>query len=247
MTARTDIEARDAADGDAITRRLAAAHAQGKREGRKEQAALIAGRCAIICNMLEDSDGDLDIIKAIRALSSAPDTAQPPSLFQSGSIRLHSGETSSWKIDCDALTDQDLTTLAAMAITHFSTIGKVEGVPRGGLRFAKALSVYSGDSGPLVIVDDVLTTGASMEAQRAGREARGVVIFARGPCPAWVTPLFATPSPKPGDALREALRQIARQPLSTEMDPNDVDDADFVGGYDTEITIARAALAKERT
>jgi hypothetical protein len=31
------------------------------------------------------------------------------------------------------------------------------------------------------------------------------------------------------------------------MDPNDVDDADFVGGYDTEITIARAALAKERT
>jgi hypothetical protein len=59
--------------------------------------------------------------------------------------------------------------------------------------------------------------------------------------------LLSTPSPKPEDALREALRQIARQPLSTEMDPNDVDDADFVGGYDTEITIARAALAKERT
>ncbi|KKL20362.1 hypothetical protein LCGC14_2456230, partial [marine sediment metagenome] len=47
-------------------------------------------------------------------------------------------------------------------------------------------------SSTLLIVDDVLTTGASMEKQRAGRtNTIGAVIFARGDCPAWVKPLFA--------------------------------------------------------
>jgi hypothetical protein len=47
---------------------------------------------------------------------------------------------------------------------------------------------------PHLIVDDVLTTGASMEAARAklwpGSLPLGVVIFARGPCPDWVWPIF---------------------------------------------------------
>ena len=30
-----------------------------------------------------------------------------------------------------------------------------------------------------------------MEAHRAGREMIGAVLFARGPCPSWVTPLFS--------------------------------------------------------
>jgi len=67
--------------------------------------------------------------------------------------------------------------------------GAVEGVPSGGLRFAEALRQYQ-SAGPLLIADDVLTTGASMELHRAGRDALGVVIFARGPCPAWVAPKF---------------------------------------------------------
>lgn len=43
----------------------------------------------------------------------------------------------------------------------------------------------------ILIVDDVLTTGKSMKEQRGKRiDAVGIVVFARGPCPAWIRPLF---------------------------------------------------------
>lgn len=121
-------------------------------------------------------------------------------LFRTGNFRLHGGEESFFKIDCDALTNDDLDTLALL-VAEDPRIGKffqVEGVPTGGLRFAQALapyalSKYTDVRNPRVlIVDDVLTTGGSMERQRAGRDhVRGVVIFARGECPDWVTPLFS--------------------------------------------------------
>lgn len=46
-------------------------------------------------------------------------------------------------------------------------------------------------------MDDVLTTGAmtSMEEARHG-EAIGFVLFARGQCPSWVTPLFTMAVPE---------------------------------------------------
>lgn len=118
------------------------------------------------------------------------------SLFQLGPIRLHSGSVSSFKIDCDALTDDDIAALAAMLYERLPSFGNVEGVPRGGLRLAAALLPYrEAHSGitddPLLIVDDVATTGASLERHRAGRPAIGAVIFARGPVPPWVTPLFS--------------------------------------------------------
>ena len=43
---------------------------------------------------------------------------------------------------------------------------------------AEAMQSYCTD-GPLLIVDDVLTTGGSMEEFRAGRDAIGAVIFMR--------------------------------------------------------------------
>ena len=104
---------------------------------------------------------------------------------------LHSGMKSVWKIDCDALSFGDIHTLARMIRLIVPPFAVVEGVPRGGLLLAKLLSQYCiRPPGPLLIVDDVLTTGESMEQHRAGRIARGVVIFARGPVPSWVTPLF---------------------------------------------------------
>lgn len=135
----------------------------------------------------------------------------PQSLFQSGAFTLHSGEAAHWKIDCDALTDADWATLAEMAVSVLPAFGAVEGVPRGGLRFAQALHRYV-TTGPLLIAEDVVTTGASLEQQRAGREAVGVAVFARGSCPAWVRPLFTfavaaslTPQVEPNTYTLRAL------------------------------------------
>lgn len=120
-------------------------------------------------------------------------------MFQTGRFKLHSGERSWFKINCDVLHNEDLETLALLVAedSRISTFYKVEGVPTGGLRFAKvleryALSQYADVQNPkILIVDDVLTTGISMEEQRAGREnVQGVVIFARGKCPEWIKPLF---------------------------------------------------------
>lgn len=110
-------------------------------------------------------------------------------LFRTGAFILHSGSHADWIIDAEALTDTDLATLAKVAARVVGPFGEVEGVPRGGLRFAAALSKYT-TVGPLLIADDTLTTGTSMEEQRAGRDAKGIAIFARGECPRWVTAMF---------------------------------------------------------
>lgn len=118
-------------------------------------------------------------------------------LFVDGKFTAHSGETLPFKIDCDALTDTDLATLAAEIARRAGRFGDVYGIPRGGWRLAYELRRYRTLSppDPLLVVDDVLTTGASMiEARtRFGISAIGAVIFARGPCPDWVTPLFVMP------------------------------------------------------
>lgn len=109
-----------------------------------------------------------------------------------GNFTLASGKTSDWKIDCDALTLDDLDTLAVLLARKLPIYGRVEGVPRGGIRLAQAMQKYAmhNDQFPLLIVDDVLTTGGSIERHRAGRKALGGVLFARQECPDWITPLF---------------------------------------------------------
>lgn len=114
-------------------------------------------------------------------------------LFRLGNYQLHSGSRTGFLIDCDALSDEDWRSLAQVTDRMFGPFGRVEGVPNGGLRFAAALAaLVTPGHRRLLIVDDVLTTGASMEAQRNGREAVGVVVFARGKAPEWVTALFRT-------------------------------------------------------
>ena len=118
------------------------------------------------------------------------------SLFQMGNFRLHSGQCSNFKIDCDLLTIQDIHTLARIIANEFN-FGWVIGVPEGGYRIATALQKYTkiGNTN-LLIVDDVLTTWNSMEEIRmkylmdCGSDIIGVVIFARGICPDWITPIF---------------------------------------------------------
>lgn len=119
-------------------------------------------------------------------------------LFQQGDFTLHSGKKSSWKIDCDALTDEDWATLARIAATEYlGPFGSVEGVPQGGLKFAEALRKYITPGCPMVLVaDDVLTTGRSM-IEQAGHRANvaGVVVFSRSSSFVlpWVLALFTMP------------------------------------------------------
>ena len=131
-----------------------------------------------------------------QAVKAALESGQPPArqeraaLFVSGFFWLASGVESAWKIECDALTDDDWRTVADIIRSRLGPYAAVEGVPSGGLRLAAELRRFTTMSGPLLIVDDVLTTGGSLERQRAGREAIGAVVFARGLPPPWVTPLF---------------------------------------------------------
>ena len=131
-------------------------------------------------------------------------------LFQDGEFTAASGQTLPFKIECDALTDADWEWAARYVVSR-TKFSLVEGVFQGGFKFADALESYndSGETGSLLIVDDVLTTGESMERQRNGRTAKGVVLFARGPCPDWVTPIWTLAAPDT-TAIVEAARELLK-------------------------------------
>ena len=120
-------------------------------------------------------------------------------LITLGDFTSHSGLQLPFKIECDALTDDDMEAIASIISKSFA-FGSVHGIPRGGLRLAQKLTRYVGDIRlPALIVDDVLTTGTSMIEYGNSRAIRrpyiGVVIFARGPCPSWVHPIFRVGRP----------------------------------------------------
>lgn len=118
-------------------------------------------------------------------------------LFNTGEFPLHSGGWSSFKIDCDALTDADLAALAVQIAARFRW-RMVFGIPTGGERLAEALRPYTVPSLdlPRLIVDDVYTTGASMEERRRSfllhnpQPPIGVVLFARDEPEDWVHAMF---------------------------------------------------------
>jgi hypothetical protein len=111
-------------------------------------------------------------------------------LFNFGWFRSHSGIILPWKFDADALSDGSIEAISKIICRKFA-FSEVIGVPRGGLRLADALRPHAEPGYPLMIVDDVLTTGRSMEEYRRDSEiAIGVVILARGECPSWIWPIM---------------------------------------------------------
>lgn len=130
----------------------------------------------------------------------------PVNLFRTGIFVLHAGEVSSWKVDCDALTDADWHTLAEIAAEMLPPFDTVVGIPRGGIKFAAALERFvTPNAGRRLIADDVLTTGSSMiDAMTEGLPTSrktpdiGIVVFARGPLPRNVTAIW-----RPGNPLDE--------------------------------------------
>lgn len=115
-------------------------------------------------------------------------------LFMSGTFTSHAGLALAYKIECDTLVEADWNTLAKEIVRNVPLFGQVIGVPRGGLRLARVLESYCQPeiTDVRLIVDDVLTTGASMVAMRQDESDIGYVVFARGPCPTWVKALFYT-------------------------------------------------------
>ena len=101
------------------------------------------------------------------------------SLFIREDFISHAGLPLTWKVECDALTEADYIALAKI-VSEKIKYRDVIGIPRGGIPFKKALKPYAtlSKSDPLLICDDVYTTGTSMrEVYEDG--AIGIVVFAR--------------------------------------------------------------------
>ncbi len=124
-------------------------------------------------------------------------------LFKQIDFISHSGYNLKWKIECDALSDEELETLASVIKTKIENeyfryaIKEIVGIPTGGLRIAECLKKQIKIDellGTLVIiVDDVLTTGKSMEEYKKWYSAYsclGFVLFARGTPNKWIKPVF---------------------------------------------------------
>lgn len=101
-----------------------------------------------------------------------------------------------FKIDCDSLTDEDISCLAKLA-RRIVTPSQAIPVPTGGNRLAAQLELATLTGYP-VIVDDVWTTGGSVLKiaaehdllHKLGTHAYCLVIFSRGSHPHWVKPIF---------------------------------------------------------
>ena len=123
-------------------------------------------------------------------------------LFQSIDFTSHSGLDLSWKIEMDALSDPEWFTIKKMIMELTPPFKEAVGIPTGGSKLGDLLNEHGTgkEEDPICIVDDVLTTGESMEYfltqyQRNRRPftAIGWVVFARGQCPGWITSLFQMP------------------------------------------------------
>jgi len=122
-------------------------------------------------------------------------------LFQKIDFTSHSGLDLKWKIEMDALSHKEWECIAQMIIELSHPFREAVGIPRGGNILGKLLNLHGTGKreDPICIVDDVLTTGGSMNEFKRKRHWRnptnyiGWVVFARAKCPDWVTALFQMP------------------------------------------------------
>ena len=89
-------------------------------------------------------------------------------LFQKVDFKSSAGLDLSWKIECDAISDDEWECIATMIMEKAKPFRSAIGVPRGGVKLAELLNKYATGSylDPMCIIDDVLTTGKSMEECR---------------------------------------------------------------------------------
>ena len=89
-------------------------------------------------------------------------------LFQKVDFKSSAGLDLSWKIECDAISDDEWECIATMIMEKAKPFRSAIGVPRGGVKLAEILNEYGtgSDLDPECIVDDVLTTGKASEECR---------------------------------------------------------------------------------
>ena len=112
----------------------------------------------------------------------------------------HSGGQLHWKIEMDALDGAEWKCIARMIMEHETRPFQAAiGIPRGGLTLSTYLNEYSTQNpeDPYLIVDDVLTTGGSMdefkEEHFKDKKVVGWVVFARRKPADWINALFLMP------------------------------------------------------
>ena len=117
-------------------------------------------------------------------------------MIEYGWFLTHSKWQLPWKINCDSFTDEDWEGIAKILQWKFA-FGSVYGIPRGGTKLAEACQKHITVGYPPLIVDDVLTTGASMREAKeklrveTGFDPIGFVVFNRHiDCPGWIWSLF---------------------------------------------------------
>lgn len=114
-------------------------------------------------------------------------------MIEHGAFVGASGKTLDFKIECDSLTSDDLLAIARIAVPKLAPFDEVLGVPRGGQRLVPAFAPWASPRGKTLVVDDVWTTGHSMNKfvnENGIHDWHGFVIFARGPLPPNVTAMF---------------------------------------------------------
>lgn len=112
------------------------------------------------------------------------------SLFETGSFKLANAGYSSFRINADVLTVDDWNALTHLALQIIPPFGSVVPVPTGGIPFADALKPYTTE-GPVLVVDDVLTTGKSIIDMSAQFEDSILLVaFSRMPRAQWFHTIF---------------------------------------------------------
>jgi len=121
-------------------------------------------------------------------------------LFQQYNYTGHAGDSLTWKIECDALSDDEWKILANTLLTYEKRPFRVAvGIPRGAVKLGNALNVFAtGESHhPVLVVDDVYTTGTSFrefkDKHYPNEHIMQWVIFARKPTTNNVNALFTMP------------------------------------------------------
>ena len=121
-------------------------------------------------------------------------------LFVEEDFTGHSGGQLHWKIEMDVLENAEWKCIARMIMEYETRpFQAVIGIPRGGLTLSSYLNEYSTQNpkDPYLIVDDVLTTGGSMEEFKKehfkDKKTIGWVVFARNKPADWIKALFQMP------------------------------------------------------